>query len=202
MTTNVTRFFREPHHFEHLRTAVLPPLLSAARTGARVRLWSAACSTGQEPYSIAAIVAELMPDAPSYDVKVLATDIDPVVLEQGRTGRFDSIDGVPAGLQRWFERDGKVWSASATLRSLVTFRPLNLTAPSWPMRGPFDAVFCRNVAIYFDQDVQSRLWASFAAIIGPGGMLYIGHSERLTGPAASAFETAGITAYRRRGAVA
>lgn len=198
LTTNVTRFFREPHHFDHLRATVLPPLLTASRKGARVRLWSAGCSTGQEGYSIAAIVANLLPEAASLDLKVLATDIDPVVLDHAQSGHYDSIEGVPAGLRRWFERDGERWSAHRRLRALLSFKPLNLTG-TWPMRGPFDAVFCRNVAIYFDPGVQTRLWSAFADVIGPGGTLYIGHSERVSGPAAAAFDNVGITTYRRRG---
>jgi chemotaxis protein methyltransferase CheR len=197
LTTNVTRFFREPHHFDHLREAVLPPLLlEAGRKGARVRLWSAACSTGQEAYSIAAVVTDLLPEAASLDLKVLATDIDPVVLDQARSGRYGSIEGVPAGLQRWFERDGECWSAHRSLRALLSFKPLNLTG-TWPMRGPFDAVFCRNVAIYFDPSVQARLWSAFADVIEPGGTLYIGHSERVGGPAAAVFKNVGVTTYRR-----
>ncbi len=198
LTTNVTRFFREPHHFEHLRSCILPALLDGARRGERVRLWSAACSTGQEPYSIAAVIADLAPDADRLDIKVLATDVDPIVLDHARSGRFSSVEGVPAGLRHGFDRDGDAWSASRALRSLVAFKSLNLTG-SWPVRGPFDAVFCRNVAIYFDHDVQARLWQSFANVIRPAGMLYIGHSERIGGPAAASFQNIGITAYRRRG---
>jgi chemotaxis protein methyltransferase CheR len=199
LTTNVTRFFREPHHFEHLRSAVLPGLLrEAAQKGRRVRLWSAACSTGQEAYSIAAVVADLMPEAANSDVRILATDIDPVVLEQARAGRYASLEGVPAGLRRWFKQDGAEWAALPVLHSLLSFKELNLTRP-WPLRGPFDAVLCRNVAIYFDAEVQSRLWQGFTGVIAPGGMLYIGHSERLSAPASEAFDNVGITAYRRRG---
>lgn len=199
LTTNVTKFFREPHHFEHLRASILPALLRAACTGARIRLWSAACSTGQEPYSLAAVVAEMMPDAGRYDVRILATDIDPLVLEQAKRGRYPGLDGMPAPLQRWFERDGQEWVAGAALKSLVTFRSLNLTRP-WPMRGPFDAVMCRNVAIYFDAKTQSQLWHQFSQVIGADGMLYIGHSERLAGPAVAAFDSVGVTAYRRKSA--
>ena len=200
LTTNVTRFFREPHHFEHLRTVVLPPLLRSARSGGRVRLWSSACSTGEEPYSLASVIAELMPDAADLDVRVLATDIDPVVLEKARAGRYGSIDEVPARLHRWFEPAGASWKAGPVLRKLVAFRSMNL-AGAWPVRGPFDAVLCRNVAIYFDAEVQQRIWQGFAKVIPEGGMLYLGHSERVSGQAASSFETVGVTAYRRRAVV-
>ncbi len=197
MTTNVTRFFREPHHFEHLRTDILPALLADRPKRGRTRLWSAACSTGQEAYSIAAVLACFVPDLERSDVKVLATDIDPVVLEHARTGRYETLDGVPPALRGWFHRDGEVWTVDPVLRRLIAFKSLNLNGP-WPVRGPFDAVFCCNVAIYFDQDRQARLWSAFADVIRPGGVLYIGHSERMGGNAAAAFEKIGTTTYRRR----
>ena len=198
LTTNVTRFFREPHHFDHLRAQVLPPLLEAARKGARVRLWSAACSSGQEPYSIALTILGLLPDAGRYDVKILATDIDPNMVAAGKTGQYsdDLLSPVPAALrQRWFRPcpDGMV--AGEEMRRLVGFRQLNLIG-DWPMRGSFDAIFCRNVVIYFAEDTQARIWSRFAPLLAPSGLLYIGHSERVNGPAVSSFETVGITTYR------
>ena len=205
LTTNVTRFFREPHHFEHLKTAVLPTLLREARRGGRVRLWSAACSTGQEPYSIALTILSLAPDAARLDVKILATDIDPAVLAEGRAGVYDNacIAAVPPGLrQRWFVhapygRDRKGWRVADEVRRLVAFRELNLVG-AWPMKGRFQAVMCRNVAIYFEEETQAKIWNRFMPLVVPGGHLYIGHSERLTGEAARHFESAGITTYRRR----
>lgn len=205
LTTNVTRFFREPHHFEHLKTTVLPPLLKEARRGGRVRLWSAACSTGQEPYSIALTILSLMPDAAELDVKILATDIDPVVLAGGSAGAYDeaSIAPVPSDLrQRWFVRapDGegrKGWRVADEARRLVSFRELNLIG-SWPMKGRFQAIMCRNVVIYFEEETQARVWNRFMPLVEPGGHLYIGHSERLTGEAVPHFESTGITTYRRR----
>ncbi len=205
LTTNLTRFFREPHHFEHLKTAVLPALLQEARRGGRVRLWSAACSTGQEPYSIALTILSLMPDAAGLDIKVLATDIDPAVLVEARAGVYEeaSIEPVPSDLRkRWFNRAtdarGKAgWSVAEDARRLVSFRELNLIG-TWPMRGRFQAIMCRNVVIYFDEDTQVALWSRFMPMVEPGGHLYIGHSERLAGDAAWHFESAGITTYRRR----
>ena len=204
LTTNVTRFFREPHHFCHLETQILPPLLEVARRGGRVRLWSAACSSGEEPYSMALTVLRLMPDAAGHDIRVLATDIDPEILARGQAGVYAgaALAPVPADLRRrWFMPDPvgtAQWRVSEALRQLVSFRPLNLTRP-WPMRGPFDAVMCRNVAIYFDAPTQATLWSQFAPLIAPKGTLYIGHSERLEGPAVSSFVSDGITTYRRRG---
>ena len=202
LTTNVTRFYREPHHFDHLKAAVLPPLLAKARAGGRVRLWSAACSTGPEPYSIALTVLSMMPDAARHDLRILASDIDPNVVAEGRRGvyRGDACDPVPADLRtRWMQRvnDGGElgWSAGEDMRKLVSFRELNLIG-AWPMSGPFDVIFCRNVVIYFEEDTQSRVWARFKPLLTPEGRLFIGHSERLTGPAASAFVSDGLTTYR------
>jgi chemotaxis protein methyltransferase CheR len=204
LTTNVTRFFREPHHFEHLKRVTLPPLVAAARRKGRVRIWSAGCSSGQEPYSIALTLLSLMPDAADFDVKVLATDIDPNMIAAGRAGVYDddALSAVPADMRkRWFapasgQGSGK-WSANDGLRQLVAFRELNLIG-SWPMRGPFHAIFCRNVVIYFDLKTQSQMWGRFVPLIAPGGFLYIGHSERLTGPATAAFSSEGVTTYRLR----
>ncbi len=198
LTTNVTRFFREPHHFEHLRAHIMQPLAQSKRSE-RFRLWSAACSTGQEPYSIAAVVADVIPNAAQRGIKILATDIDPAVVEQAERGVYNSIDGVPPDMRRWFERDGNGWSVDPLLTSLITFKCMNLNA-RWPVNGPFDVIFCRNVAIYFDQDVQARLWSSFAGVMPAGATFYIGHSERVSGPAAALYENVGITTYRRRSA--
>lgn len=202
LTTNVTRFFREPHHFEHLRNAVLPALLARARGGGRVRLWSAACSTGPEPYSMAMTVLDAEPNAAALDIRILATDIDPRVVAEARAGVYPAgaLDDAPAASRkRWFSRapDG-AWSAARELRKLIAFRTLNLNA-DWPMRGAFDVIFCRNVVIYFDEATQCALWSRFAATMSEGGHLYVGHSERLSGPAAELFGTVGVTTHRRNG---
>jgi len=205
LTTNVTRYFREPHHFEHLKTHVLPPLIRDAQHGGRIRVWSAACSTGQEPYSAALTILSLWPEAYRHDVRVLATDIDPYVIETGKAAVYSEqlLEGVPNDMRkRFFEQtnvDGKTqWRANEALRSLVAFRPLNLIE-NWPMRGTFDAIFCRNVVIYFDEPTQQRLWQSFAPRLSPTGALYIGHSERVSGPAAEILVSDGISTYRHQG---
>ncbi|MDP9096094.1 MAG: protein-glutamate O-methyltransferase [Pseudomonadota bacterium] len=191
LTTNVTSFFREAHHFEHLRTEILQS------DGGPIRLWSAACSTGQEAYSLAAVIASLLPDQHRLQARILATDIDPVVLQQAQAGQYSSIDGVPPGLRQWFPRSGAVWTVDPALRRMISFKLLNLNA-EWPIKRPFDAVLCRNVAIYFDPEHQARLWSALAAVIRPGGSLCIGHSERVSGPATGQFENIGMTTYRRR----
>ena len=198
LTTNVTRFFREPHHFDHLHAHVLPRLLEAARHGAKIRLWSAACSTGQEPYSIALTILGLEPNVASLDVRILATDIDPRVVEEGRNGVYPeaALSEVPANLRsRYFTAAGDGMRVGDELRRLVVFRMLNLNA-DWPMPGKFHAIFCRNVVIYFDEQTQQSVWTKFANKLVGNGWLYIGHSERVTGPAAARFASEGVTAYR------
>ena len=202
LTTNVTRFFREPHHFEDLASKVLPPLLQRARGGGRVRIWSAACSSGQEPYSAAMTLLSLMPNAGDFDIKILATDIDPNMVVDGRNGVYSEnlLAGVSAEhRRRWTTTDasGGVRMADE-LRALVTFNELNLIG-DWPMKGRFDVIFCRNVAIYFEDDTQARLWSRFAPLLQPGGTLYIGHSERVAGPAAALLTPDGVTTYRKVG---
>lgn len=202
LTTNVTRFFREPHHFEHLRKELLPTLIETAKRGGRIRIWSAACSNGAEPYSIALTVLSALPTALSYDIKILATDIDPNMIEEASRGIYSdaALQPVPSDLRlRYFtsERaaEGKIWQAGEALRSLITFRELNLIG-SWPMRGKFDAIFCRNVVIYFEDATQAKLWSRFVPHLVPRGRLYIGHSERLSGPATPLFDSEAITTYR------
>lgn len=201
LTTNVTRFFREPHHFEHLRTRILPPLMARAKSGGRVRLWSAACSSGQEAYSMALCVLALLPDAPRYDIRILATDIDRTMLAIGRSGLYEEAEVavVPADLrERWFEpanNNSSKIRIHETARSLVVFRHLNLIG-DWPMQGRFQAIFCRNVVIYFDNDTQRRIWSRMVPLLDAGGAMYIGHSERVSGPAEKMLKGDGITTYR------
>jgi chemotaxis protein methyltransferase CheR len=201
LTTNVTRFFREPHHFDHLRDRVMPRLVETARRGGRVRLWSAACSSGQEPYSMAITVLAALPEAPELDVKILATDIDPRILDEAREGAYadDAIEPVPLSLRgTWFRRKAmgvrRPWRVSDEVRSLVAFRELNLIG-EWPMQGRFDVIFCRNVVIYFDEPTQEQVWSRFVPKMNPGATLCIGHSERVTGPAAARLVSAGLTTY-------
>ncbi|MGC9271342.1 CheR family methyltransferase [Acidiphilium sp.] len=202
LTTNVTRFFREPHHFDHLKTIILPPLIKQARQGGRVRIWSSACSSGQEPYSIGLTILSLMPDAAKYDIKVLATDIDPNMVAAAKAGLYDkeALTPIPADMrQRWFEpaQNGSGRSrAHNDLRALIECRKLNLIG-DWPMRGKFQAIFCRNVVIYFDLPTQEKIWTRMVPLLELEGALYLGHSERVSGPAERALRSDGITTYRR-----
>jgi chemotaxis protein methyltransferase CheR len=197
LTTNVTKFFREPHHFEHLKTHVVEPFARAGAWG-RLRLWSAACSTGQEPYTIAMTVLTAWPEAANHDVKILATDIDRKVLATAEAGVYGEpqMDGLNADQRRrFFEPSGGGFKVSDPLRKMVSFRPLNLLE-NWPMAGQFQAIFCRNVVIYFDEPTQQRLWDKFLPRLTPDGALYIGHSERVTGPAADHVRSEGVSTYR------
>jgi chemotaxis protein methyltransferase CheR len=201
LTTNVTRFFREAHHFEHLKTAILPPLMQQIKQGGKIRLWSAACSSGQEPYSMALTVLSLLPDAAKYDVKILATDIDSNMIAIGEAGVYDAglMADIPAELgRRWFaplkERQG-CFAAGPELRGIVSFRKLNLIG-DWPMQGKFHAIFCRNVVIYFDDPTKTKIWNRMIRLMEPAAALYIGHSERVGGQAEQLLRSDGITTYR------
>ena len=205
LTTNVTRFYREPHHFDDLRDRVMPALARRAKAGGRVRLWSAACSNGQEPYSMALTVLSVLPEAADLDVRILATDIDPNMVAQGHAGVYseDLLEPAPATLWRkYFDRADErgAWSAGDQLRRLVSFRELNLIG-DWPMRGKFDVIFCRNVVIYFDDATQERVWSRFTPLMTPGATLYIGHSERVSGPASAQLQTCGLTTYKTAGSL-
>ncbi|WP_278923841.1 MULTISPECIES: CheR family methyltransferase [Pseudophaeobacter] len=196
LTTNVTHFFREPHHFETLRKDVLPKLIERARNGGRIRIWSAGCSKGQEPFTMAMIVHSMCPEIGKYDFKILGTDIDPQVIKHAQAAIYpqDELGQIPAeyrSLVPKMEPDGRM---PENLRSMITFGVLNLIEP-FPFKGKFDAIFCRNVAIYFDTPTQQKVWQAFQRCLNPGGYLFIGHSERMSGPAEANMKTSGITTY-------
>ena len=204
LTTNLTRFFREDHHFEHLVTYVGELIAGRPKSGPdgrpRLRIWSAGCSTGQEPYTIALSLLAAYPELKRWDFKLLATDIDTNVIAKAAQGIYP--EGELAGLSperlRLFERlpNGSA-RIPAAARDIIAFKPLNLMAPNWPMRGPFDAIFCRNVAIYFDKATQGVLFSRLGKLLAPGGYLYIGHSENL-GAGGESFRLVGKTVYQSR----
>ena len=205
LTTNFTRFFRENHHFEHLRDEVLPGLVQRAKSGGRVRIWSAASSDGQEPYSIALTVFQAFPNVLDYDFKILATDIDPKILAIARQGAYDeqALETVsPQIRKQWFKEveiaGRRKFQVDDRLKRLITYNELNLMA-QWPFKGKFDVIFCRNVVIYFDEPTQMRIWTRFADLLPVGGHLYIGHSERVSGDSKNDFDNIGITTYRYLG---
>lgn len=206
ITTNLTSFFREPHHFEHLANEALPAMIahanSATAANKRIRIWCAGASTGEEPYSIAIVLREAQPQLAGLDVKLLATDLDSAVIATGAAGvyadeRLQSVNSERTS--KCFQKgigsnEGKV-RVREDLRKFITFKQLNLMH-EWPMRGPFDAIFCRNVIIYFDKDTQRALFERMAVLQRPGDMLYLGHSESLY-RVSEKYDLVGRTIYRR-----
>jgi chemotaxis protein methyltransferase CheR len=202
ITTNLTAFFRESHHFEYLREQVLMPRAADPAGTRRLRIWSAGCSTGEEAYSLAMTLIEALPDLRHWDVKILATDLDSDVLERARRGAY-AADRVRAlgsqRLSRFFSerrvREGLCYEVSPELTALITFKQLNLMH-QLPMKGPLDAIFCRNVVIYFDKDTQRELFVRVAQLQRPGDLLFLGHSESLF-KVSESYAPIGKTVYRR-----
>lgn len=198
LTTNLTRFYREDHHFDHLRSFV-GTLMSERPRGTRLRIWSAGCSTGQEPYTIGMDLLAAYPELKRWDFRILATDIDTAVIAKAARGIYpeNELSGLSPERARMLQRlgDGTVQVPQAA-RELVAFKPLNLIA-EWPMKGPFDAIFCRNVAIYFDKPTQGAVFGRLGKLLAPGGFLYIGHSENL-GSGGEGLRLVGKTIYQSR----
>lgn len=202
MTTNLTAFFREAHHFAYLSDEVLRPLAADARGRRRLRIWSAACSSGEEPYSLAMTVCEAIPDWRRWDIKILATDIDSSMLATAQRAVYpaERLRGVEeARLREHFlahqEGTARQFQVAPKTAQLVTFKQLNLTR-ALPMKGPLDVVFCRNVIIYFDKDTQRELFGRIASLQRPGDLLFLGHSESLF-RVSDDYELVGKTIYRR-----
>jgi chemotaxis protein methyltransferase CheR len=201
ITTNLTSFFREDHHFLQLAREIFPQIEAHRAAGKRIRLWSAGCSTGEEPYSIAMVMREALTHLRGWDIKLLATDIDSKVVETASAGVYteDRFKGVsPERVKRWFAPvPGRptMSEASRELKNLVTFKQLNLF-DAWPMKGPFDVIFCRNVVIYFDKETQRGLFERMAELQEPGAWLIIGHSESLFN-VTSRYKLVSRTVYRR-----
>jgi chemotaxis protein methyltransferase CheR len=197
ITTNLTSFFREEHHFDYLQSTILPHIQKEGSN--TVRIWSAGCSTGEEPYSIALTVHKHF-NKPK-NVKILATDLDANVLKHGRAGVYDAsrVEGLDANrLKGHFRRDKSTGSVTAkeSLKDMIVFNRLNLLG-DWPMKGQFDVIFCRNVLIYFDKETQKSLVQRYVNILKPKGYLIIGHSENIT-RLNEDIEFIGQTIYRKR----
>jgi chemotaxis protein methyltransferase CheR len=185
LTTNHTAFFREAHHFEHLGAEALAALCpeGVARTE-RLRIWCAAASSGEEPYTIAAMVYAFAGGVSFRDLKILATDIDTEVLAKGEAGVYPraALEALPPAQQQALvhtAHDSDRVRMSDRLRQMIAFRRLNIIEP-WPMAGPFDIIFCRNMLIYFDPPTKQDIVARMSALLRPGGYLYLGHAEALT----------------------
>lgn len=202
ITTNLTAFFREEHHFDYLADKLIPELVEKKKHSKQLRIWSAGCSTGEEPYSIAMTLKESLPNFNEWDIKILATDLDANVVAQGQSGiyRADRITGIrDERIKRWFKRgrgdNADMVKVSPELQEMITFKRLNLLH-DWPMKGPFDLMFCRNVVIYFDKETQKVLFDRYADILAPDAHLFIGHSETLY-KVTSRFDSLGKTIYRK-----
>jgi chemotaxis protein methyltransferase CheR len=202
ITTNLTSFFREAHHFEYVRDQILAPLLANPRAPRRLRVWCAGCSSGEEPYSLGMTILETVPDVSRWDIKILATDLDSEVLARGQRGVYSEDrlrDMSEERLSRFFQATPhyreRAYAVVPELRNLITFKQLNLMS-EFPMRGPLDAIFCRNVVIYFDKDTQRDLFGRMARLQQPGGVLFLGHSESLF-KVSTEYSLIGKTVYRR-----
>lgn len=204
ITTNKTSFFREGHHFEFLRGQFLADLARHGAPGSPHQLvvWSAGCSTGEEPYSIAITLGDALRERPGWRATILATDVDTDVLGRAGVAQYpgEAVADLPEDVcRRHFLRGTGSFAGRVQLRrevrDMVLFRQANLAERDWPVRGPFDAIFCRNVLIYFDRPTQQRVVSQFAEMLRPGGYLFLGHSENLYG-ICPAFEAIGRTTYR------
>jgi chemotaxis protein methyltransferase CheR len=202
ISTNHTKFFREQHHFAHFAPNVAGAFVHATNgaPGGRLRIWSAGCSTGEEPYTIALVLRREIADIERHDVRILATDIDTEVLAKASAGRYPAtaLEEIPHAFRLHLHSidDRQRIAMGDELRSLIAFRRLNLIEP-WPFKGLFDAIFCRNVLIYFDNETKATLIDRFVNQVRPGGWLYLGHSESLIKPH-SGLRLAGRTIYRRQ----
>lgn len=203
ITTNLTSFFREKHHFDYLTLTVVPELVDNHKNDKKIRIWSAGCSTGEEPYSIAISLMESnkLP-VPQWDIRILATDLDSNVLSHAKNAIYSenslsTVEGVIKS--KWFSlqkiNDKNNYQVVNKVRDIVTFNRLNLMQ-SWPINGKFDVIFCRNVVIYFDKPTQKILFERYADLLNDGGYLFIGHSETLHG-LTTRFKPLGRTIYRK-----
>jgi chemotaxis protein methyltransferase CheR len=204
ITTNLTAFFRENHHFDYLQQRLIPELLQKNKDSRKIRIWSAGCSTGEEPYSLSMTLKESLSSASGWNARILATDIDSNVLAKASQGVYpiERVKGIPKPrLRRWFMRGKGAQSGYVRLkpevRSQIDFAQLNLM-DNWNVDGPVDVIFCRNVIIYFDRDSKIKLINKYADNLVEGGHLFIGHSESLF-KISDRFELIGNTIYRKKG---
>lgn len=200
VTTNLTSFFRENHHFEYLKRQLIPELLKRKQAQKQIKIWSAGCSSGEEPYSLAMTLAEQVPA--DWRIKILATDLDTNVLRTAATGIYtsDRVTGIsPEQMKRWFKKGADKNSNRVKVKDeiqrLIYFKQLNLMK-EWPIKGPFDFIFCRNVLIYFDRDTKESLANRYGELLEFGGHLFIGHSESLH-QLNTGFKLIGNTIYQK-----
>jgi chemotaxis protein methyltransferase CheR len=200
ITTNLTAFFREIHHFEYLRDVVIPEVLKRNKNTKQIRVWSAGCSTGEEPYTLAMTLLDNVP--PDWDIKILATDLDTNVLQTAMDGVYSEervTDLSEQVLKRWFMRgtgsQGGLVRVRPQLQKIIQFKKLNLMQ-DWPMKCHFDFIFCRNVLIYFDRDTKALLASKYAKMLASRSWLFIGHSESLN-QLSNEFDLVATTTYKK-----
>lgn len=201
ITTNLTSFFREPHHFEFLTNTLLPEI-RANKRDRKIRVWSAGCSSGEEPYSIAMTLRDFFPASSGWDIKILATDLDSHMVAKAAKGVYeeDRVTGIDKKqLKKWVRRGSGSMAGSVKIcneiQELITFKQLNLMH-EWPLKGPFDFMFCRNVVIYFSKETQKGLFDRYANLLAPDANLFIGHSESLF-KVTDRFKSLGKTIYKK-----
>lgn len=184
MTTNESLFFRDIKPFDLMRDVVLPPLMTARASSKRIRIWSAACSSGQEPYSLAMMFSEMQAKLAGWRIEILATDLSSEIIAKARAGSYSQFEvqrGLPiAMLVKYFKQDGDRWQIADSIRNQVTFREYNLLEHPRTL-GQFDVVFCRNVLIYFDQPTKTKVLAGIADQLVPDGTLFLGGAETVLG---------------------
>lgn len=184
MTTNETSFFRDVHPFEALRTVVLPELIAARTRQRKLRIWSAACSTGQEVYSLAILLAEHFPELESWDVEILGSDLSQAVLEKAAEGVYSQLEvnrGLPAALLvKYFQKEGLLWRVQEPLRRKVKLMRINLVEP-WPPLPTMDVIFLRNVLIYFPPAVKQKVLLRMRQHLAADGVLFLGGAETTLG---------------------
>ncbi|MCC6475562.1 protein-glutamate O-methyltransferase [bacterium] len=185
ISTNLTSFWRESDHFDYVVEKALPKMVQKGQT--TIRAWSAGCSTGEEPYGLGMLIHGNLPNPGRFDFKILATDLSTKVLDTAKRGRYgeDRVKSIPPELLNKYmtreKHDGAfIYSVESVIRNLISFNRLNLME-SWPMKGPFDLIFCRNVMIYFDKPTQTKLIHRYFDLLRSGGTLFVGHSESLAG---------------------
>ena len=202
ITTNLTSFYREKHHFDQLKKDIIPALLNSSGFDKKIRVWSAGCSTGEEPYTIAMTLLEVLTSSPGVSARILASDIDTTVLQRAASGVYEigRTDGLDKDiLKRWFLRgkgskQGYV-RVSPMLQKIIEFRQFNLIR-DFPIKEKFNIIFCRNVVIYFDRPTKTQLINHFADHLADDGILILGHSESMQG-ISSRFRSIGKTVYRK-----
>lgn len=187
ISTNVTSFFREINHFKLLKDKIIPEIVN--KKEGYINIWSSACSTGEEPYTIAITIQDLLPDYKKYNIKILATDISKTVLEKAEAGIYPAEKTKKEVnqmiLQKYFiktkSEKGPAYAVKQQLKDIIRFRMFNLNSNDWPFQKKFDIIFCRNVMIYFNKETQTTLVNKFSHYLKKGGYLLVGHSESLTG---------------------